>query len=178
MSIKMSVGYVLGIGAGILCGIFVAILIAKMTRKDGSVKCKYDERQEIIRGRGFKYGFYTLLIYFALDIFLEELLERFAEQSVILFIGMCLGLAVYAVYGIWNDGYISLNENPTRVIITFILIAVFNFAVSIMRYLLHGDLCVNGVLTLNGINLVCGLLLLVVVFAMLAKQISRRKEDD
>ena len=53
----MNESMVLGILCGLLIGGIVVVIILKLTKEDGSVKCKYDERQQLVRGIGFKYGF-------------------------------------------------------------------------------------------------------------------------
>lgn len=123
MRAEYGMGYLWGALVGIIAGVVLAAVLLKLTKKDGSMRCRYDERQEVVRGRGFKYGFFTMLIYFAAETLFGSFLELFADRSVISFIGLCLGVAVYAVYGIWKDAYISLNENPKRVIIVFFVIA-------------------------------------------------------
>ena len=56
----------LSYGLGFIFGviIFTAIIMIPMLigiTKDKKLKRKYDERQELIRGRGFKYAFYTMV---------------------------------------------------------------------------------------------------------------------
>ncbi len=62
----LTVGVVIGLIVGIIC----VVLLLAVTKTDENVKYKYDERQELVRGRGFKYGFFILLIYNAIIFFL------------------------------------------------------------------------------------------------------------
>ena len=122
----MNIAYVLGVVCGLLVGGLLLFLILKLTKKDGNVKCKYDERQELARGKGYKIGFFTVISYSAVYMILSETLHQYFEPGVLLFIGICLGVFAYAAYCIWNEAYIALNENPKRMTIAFLLIAVIN----------------------------------------------------
>ena len=41
-------GHVIGVSAGVAIGVLLVIAILKFSKKDGSLKCKYDERQELV----------------------------------------------------------------------------------------------------------------------------------
>lgn len=47
------VGYLIGVMVGLVVGLLAAAMFLKFIKKDHSWKCKYDERQELVRGRGF-----------------------------------------------------------------------------------------------------------------------------
>ena len=53
----MNVEMALGMVTGLVLGLILFIIILKVTKKDGKIKCQYDERQELARGKGFKYGY-------------------------------------------------------------------------------------------------------------------------
>ena len=46
--------YGMGVVCGILVGLLLMVVILKLTKTDGSLKCKYDERQQLVRGKGFQ----------------------------------------------------------------------------------------------------------------------------
>lgn len=165
-----------GLFTVIIGGIFI-VLILRYTKTDRSVKCKYDERQQLIRGVGFKYGFFALIIYNAAASFLISIEEKpHIDYAAIMLMGMLFGLFVYAVYCIWNEGYFSLNENPRRVVVAFIVIAILNFGVGFRSYL-HGILIENGMLTVQCINILCGILLVMLLLVMAAKHICKGREE-
>lgn len=157
----------LGFLTGIIIGCCFVIWFLKVTKRDGSLKCKYDERQQMVRGRGFKYGFFGWMIFNAVcivtDIGWEE---RYMDQSMTLFCGMLIGIAIYASYSIWHDGYFSLNENPKRIMAILIVVTMLNIVCA--AYQIENGLLENGVLTLlNGCNLsvaITSLFLLIVIF--------------
>lgn len=174
----MDTAIAIGIGCGLVFGGILTAIILKLTKNDGSVKCKYDERQTLVRGRGFKYGFFTLMVYDLIYGFLDMALERrYADNFTALFMGVCLGVLVYVSYCIWNEGYFSMNENPRRVLAAFAIIAVINFSVSAYP-LTHDELLTDGMLTYHCTNLVCGLLFVVIFLELLVKWLMGRKEEE
>ena len=55
-----------GVLCGFAVGIVLVIIIAKICNRNRKMKTEYDERQNIVRGNGYKYGFYAMMIYAAL----------------------------------------------------------------------------------------------------------------
>lgn len=179
---KQSIAYLLGFITGIgivfvICFILIIILI-KSTKKDGSIKCKYDERQDLVRGRGFKYAFFTLLIY-NLVIPMCGICEiEFPADSYALFmIGAIIGLLVYVIYAIWNEAYFSLNENPKKVMIAFAFIGLVNLGFGIMR-MVEGKFLTNGKLTFDSINFLLGIVFVLIFITLAAKQIVNKREEE
>lgn len=170
--------YLIGVICGVVCGLLLVAVILKLTKNDGSIKCKYDERQQILRGKGFKYGFFSLIIYNMIYALADSVLEKvYAESSVIIFIGICFGVIVYAGYCIWHEAYFSLNENPKKVIVAFLLIAVINFIVTAFD-IKESKLVKNGVLQFEAINFLCGIFMLIIVFEILIKKVFAKREAE
>lgn len=71
--------FIIGLVLVFAVSALLVLLLLKTTKNDGSIKCKYDERQELVRGRGFKYALFT--------------------------IGAIIGMMVYVIYAIWNEAY-------------------------------------------------------------------------
>lgn len=107
-----SLAYGLGFVFGVI--VFSAIILIPMLiglTKDRKLKRKYDERQEAIRGRGFKGAFYTVIILNTLYSFALVGFEKVPiEPSAMMVLIVIFGVAVYAWYCILNDGYFALNE--------------------------------------------------------------------
>lgn len=168
----------IGIFTGAVIGIICTVLLATLLKTDKSAKCKYDERQELVRGRGFKYGFFTLLICNGLIALLKGAgVDLYAETEVAVGINCFIGIGVYAAYCIWNEGYFGLNNNKKGLMIAFAVIAavnLFNSAVFIVK----GAMIQNGKLTLYSFNLFCGLLFVVIFVTMLLKKICKDREDE
>ena len=52
-----------GFVIGLIVGIILVMVLIKMANKDRRIKTEYDERQEKIRGKAYKYAFYTMIYY-------------------------------------------------------------------------------------------------------------------
>lgn len=167
---------------GGLCGVvvFIVVLIALLvTRKDGSIKCKYDERQELVRGRGYKYAFFTMIICETVFIVLNEDagLERYITSSLEMFIAFSVSVAVYASYCIWHEGYFGLNSNPGRRLAVFILLGVINIVLGIVVWR-NGGCFEDGALTYRFSNSIVGILSLWVSVMVALKWMRDKKEDE
>jgi len=168
----------MGFLVGIIVGCCAVILFFKLSNTDGSIKCKFDERQQAVRGRGFKYGFFGWMIFNACCIVTEiGLEEQYMDTSMTLFCGMLVGVAIYGSYSIWHDGYFSLNENPKRVMIILVAVTILNLACAVYR--IHNGLLENGQLTfLNGCNLFVAVTALCLLAVLYAKRCSDRRHTE
>ena len=177
--LKMKIGILLGVFTGLIIGGLLLVFILKMTKKDHSLKCKFDERQELVRGVGFKYAFFTLLVYNFLSAMLGDLVfeKPIMDNATILMLGAILSIMVYAIYCIWNEGYLSLNENPRRIMVAFTVLGVINIVFG-MHSIFEKELIENGILTFHCINLVVGTILLVIVSVLALKRALNKKEDE
>lgn len=180
--LRKSSSFSMGAKCGILCGILLGLLIIYifliMTKKDDSIRCNYDERQQEVRGKGFRNGFFTMLgynIFIALLQMLEIPIP--AGIEIIMFTGGLLGICVYAVYCIWNDAYFALNERKNTILILFAVIAVINFGVGIMNIII-GTMFQYGKITFRGLNLLCGLVFIVIFLTLLIKKCQDGKDEE
>ncbi len=173
----MNIQYTLGILIGVLCGLILAVILLKATKRDGKIKCRYDERQELARGRAFKYGFFTLLIGDAVYALLDEVglglpLTGGGAAAIIIVIGV----AVMVSYSIWQDAYFSLNENRKRLMVVFGALGLCNLVIGI-RHILDGTIQRDGILDFRIMNLLCGGLFLLVFVELAVKQIVDSRAD-
>lgn len=173
-----TLGILTGIIIGAIIGIILVILILKVTKTDGDIKCKYDERQELVRGKGFKYAFFTLLFYnSAAACLIAAFKEIPIDSSGFLMIGVIIQLLVYVIYAIWNEAYFSLNENPQKVMVALALIGLFNLFIGIYQ-IAEGRFLENGLLTFRSMNFFLGIAMVIVFIVLAVKQICRRREED
>lgn len=172
-------GYLaLGIYAGVVIGLLLIIVILKVSKNDGSMKCKYDERQAHVRGKGYKISFFTLvvynLIYGSMGLVMDKL---FLDSWTAMVIGICLAGAVYVVYCIWYDAYFSLNENRGRLLFIFGIIGISNLILGSIK-IISGEAVTDGVLNFQSSNFICGLLFIIIFIAILAKKIKTKSEME
>lgn len=167
-------GFLVGLLITLGLGGLLIIFLLKITKKDGKLKCQYDERQLQARGNGFKYGFFTMIFYNAiLAIICIAEIELPVENNVLLVLGILLGVFVYAIYCIHKEAYISLNENATRLTVVFGLIGLLNLVIGI-GHICAGTMIENGIVNVSGLNLICGVMILVIAIIM---NVHRKKSE-
>ena len=158
-----------------LIAIVVIVFITTKLRKNQTPK--YDERQEIVRGKAYKYAFFTMLIFGALYMYCSLFIEsEFLLASVALMIDMFIGLVVYAVYSIWNDAFATINGISKSYIIFLVCTVVLNLGNAIGT-IKDGSIIANGTLTLDSISLVCAISLTIVLVTMLVKKLMNREAE-
>ena len=145
---------------GIIVGVLFAVVMTFIWVKRRKGKCEFDERQERSRGRAFKYGFFTALVYF-MGYSIGGIINQgnWMHDPTWVFAGLCLSVGVFAVNAIWNDAYFSLNETPKSYIVLFIALAVTNLTGGI-RGVLDEDSGDNSLNFCLGILLLCILIVL------------------
>ena len=171
--------------AGLLISIcLVVVFLALITKGKKMQSPKYDERQELERGRGFKYAFFFLLTYYLLLIVAFDATDAVTpDYGALIGFGIITGIAIYVIYCIWHEAYFALNQKTVTVMILFGFIGLFNLGIAIGSYV-NGVLIRNGRFGVNILNLFCALLFLAVFVATLLKKVadshgkSASGEDD
>ncbi len=173
-NLAYGLGFVFGI---VLASAIILIPMLIALTKDGKIKRKYDERQEAIRGRGFKMAFYTMITLNMLYGFLQVACKELPiEPSVVVFIIVFMGIGVYAWYCILNDGYFALNERIPQTIVVFTIIGLANLLIGLVN-IMDGTIMNEGVIGFESISIVCGIFMLITVLVILIKQHKDKKED-
>ena len=157
--------------------VLLIIIFGRGFHKDSKMKPKYDERQMLIRGRGYMIAFYTIIIVSCfIPILATEEVKTFLGD-LIYFIPLLIGIPVHITYCIWNNAYLELNLNYKRWIGYMFFVSAFNLMVGIWA-ILDGRFIKDGVLQPNAINLFLSILLIVVIIEILIKNAIDRKEAD
>ncbi len=166
-----------GLIIGLVIGLLLVVIMLAITKTNDKIKCDFDERHEMIRGKGFKYAFFTMVIGNGLFAILHTLeISLFADMLVAMTFSILLGVMVFACYCIWNDGYFALNENKTMLMILFAFIGVFNIVLGATSFA-QGVAFVDGRLTIRSLNLFCGILMLIIFVTILCKHIKDGREE-
>lgn len=172
----MSIEYKVGMFCGVFFGIFLVAILIRLMRKDRSLKGKYDERQEIVRGRAYKIGFYVLLIGIAAEIFLNNFISSYISSIILNFTVLCIGVLSYACYCIWNEAYFALNDNPKRFLIISAFIGIFNIGSGLVA-IAHEEVVLTDPFPTGITNLLCGFLFIVIFITLIAKQVVKKQEE-
>lgn len=174
----MSHALKVGIIIGAIIGLLVAIIVLASSKTDDSVKSQFDERQEAVRGRGFKYGFFTMILCDIIITMLKLLeVSLLQELEVAMVLSIMIGVMVFASYCIWNDGYFALNENRKQLMIFLVIIGVINLLLGVVN-VVEKVAIIDGRLTFRSINLFCGLLFVVIFMVMFLKKIKDGKGEQ
>lgn len=177
---KHSGEYWLGLICGMASGVIFVALAAWIIRKIGGKfggcgmkKKTYDERQLLARGKAYKNAFFTLIIYFIVAGTLYDFLNiRMLMSFGGLWIGICISVGVFAITCILKDAYMNLYENAKGIMMLF-LVGVLNIAISILNKV---SLLEEGVVSLESINLIAGILFLVISAVFFGREIYNKKQ--
>ncbi len=173
----LGIGFKVAVVVGLAIGLLVVAILLAITKKGDETKNQFDERQELVRGRGFKYGFFTIMIVNAVMLFMNVLeIPLFSQLEVAMTASIVVGVSVFASYCIWNDGYFALNENRKSLMIMFGIIGGMNIIISIAN-LTAGVIIQNGALTFRSTNIFCAILFIVIFVVLLIKHIKDGKEE-
>ena len=146
----------IGVTIGIIVGLIIAIFIIRYVNRNKKLTTEYDEMQKQIRGEGYKYAFYSVMIL----------------EAVLIFVG----ITVQACYCIWKGAYIGQNTNLQRYIILMAVVSVLNFSSAFMAWR-AGELFADGKFQAPAVNLLCGLMFAVIGIVGLVKKVTDREEE-
>ena len=166
--------YALGLAFGLAVGIGIVALLFKKKVLDMT----FDERQELARGKAYQYGFFTLIGCVAAYGFLDMVIGNWCDALTGGMICICIALTVFATVCILNDAYLSLKENPRKVMTTFVLITALNLFIGVMN-VLNGTVMEAGRLVYGSVNLIIGITTLVIQIVYLVNYLlAGRKEAE
>lgn len=173
-----NLGVICGVLAGVAVGLILVAIIKKcVTDKGRASMQKYDERQQIVRGRAYRMSFYILMGYvFITGVLQETSINIPVEPLMITVIGIILVCTCLAIYLTRHDAYFTLRENPKKVLIACIGIGFLNILLGIANL---DRIIVDGVLTASASNFVCALAVFVIaVYALLYMKKHKLDEES
>lgn len=183
---SLTTASMMAVVCGLLIGVVLLFLFLAMITKGNRISSpKYDERQELERGRGFRYAFFSMLLFLLLLFILDSALQL--EGTVfrtLTILTTFVGLNVYVIYCLWHEAYFALNQKTTSVMILFCFIGISNLAIAIINYL-DGSMIKDGQFGPSILNLFCAFTFLNVFAVMFIKRCVNAKlektvgaEDD
>lgn len=154
---------------GLIVGIIVSVLVVRSMNKDGKVKTQYDERQQAVRGKAYKYGFFGVIISNVIMMVVSTCVDVSIFGLSLFFLPIFAGIVTQVSYSIFNDGYIGLNTNMKKYIIIMIIVSLINAFYAVMT-LVSGEMIVDGVLSDTFINALCALLFIIIAGELIVKK--------
>ena len=167
-----TVGYGLGLMAGILAGVGIVALLLRLRVLDRT----FDERQERARGQAYKYGFWTLMTCLLLYGFSDMVLGRWCDVITGVMLCAAAALIVFGSVCIVKDAYLSLKEKPRTIMTLLTVVTLLNLAIGAMHWK-SGRVVRDGVLTFGAANLICGLMVLVILVVYAVNYLLVKRED-
>ncbi len=164
-----------GFAIGFLFVILLVIIVS--LNKNKKIGGEYDERQQIVRCKGYKAGFFTMLILNMIIICLtnDDGCLKYITSDAAVLISVFIALIVFAVYCILNDGYFGVFEKPKSTICLLLLISFINILIGIANY---KEWFYDGKLSSGIMNFVCGITLFVISLAGVVKLMLNKREDE
>jgi hypothetical protein len=167
-----------GMVIGLMVGLVIAAILLKFANKDHRFKTQYDERQESIKGRGYKYSFYTLACLEAALAILEIGNISFGiERYLVHFSVLLISFAVLCIHSIWNGTYWGLNNNRKRYT-AIIIVAIFLNLIPVIAAIARGSLAKDGFNSLPLLNVLVLVWMAVIGICALAKKAFDAKENE
>ena len=160
----------------IMYGLLMTLIVFRMCHEG---KPEYDERQKLVNGKAYEYGFYTMLALCVTYIFawFTGVADEFLSPGVAVALITLIVAAVVGIYNVVNDGYIAVNAYEGRVIAALSGILAVNILATIGG-IRTGRLIEDGKLGLSSVNAFCGLLMLALIVAIVIKKACNKREDD
>lgn len=171
----MNTDYALGLAVGILAALIIFGVVWKFNKR--KMKGSFDERQELIRGRGYKYAFFTVMALLAIYL-VADIAGAFevipVTHSLVIFTILLISVVVYALYCIRNDSYFGVGVDYRSYKAIMWVIIVINAVSAFMG--MRDGLFENGKLAFSPISQI--LFVITFVIIMLALQFRNKPEDD
>lgn len=159
--------------------VIISILcIGLIFKKAEKMNHDFDERQYQIRNEAFKHGFFAMLLYSSLYLFIIIILEKsLMEDGVSTLFAASIGITVSAVECIWNDAFFTAKNKP----IPYLILSAANTILNGSRTLdiiKEGTLVQNGLLTDRSIHPMLSALFFIIFVTIVVKLICNRNQEE
>lgn len=172
--------YIMGVVAGVLIVAAAALTVYFLFKKK-SGPAKYDERQQVIRGKAYKYAFLILFSYSMLNgLFQLATGIEWADAMTSSFIGVCISGTVFVITCIKNDAYFAINQNPKTYYILFSGIFLLNLSIGMQNLSRSSTMFIkDGKLNFYVQNFIAAAVMLAMIIAMMfrAHSVKRNGSD-
>ena len=160
-------------------GLFIVGVFGVLTFNSKESKKGYDERQLAVRGRGYTYAYFTVMILSILHIFTKDMISLPVSNELISLIILFISGIVLNIYIVFHDAYyIYKNNNCKKQFITYIIIFLLN-AYYLIRSVSDHTLFKDGILQFReGINLIAAVAIIILALNLVIKLIIDRCKKD
>ena len=145
--------------------------------KLGRQQDRYDERQEINRGKAYKSAFATVCIWELLYFIAKTNgIPIPADDGLMAIAGVLTSICVYAVLCIFTDAYFPINRSSNAIIALWIVIGIMNIAVGIWN-IADGKMITDGRLNVRASGMLGGIIILIVAIACIVRKIVLKDSE-
>ena len=166
--------YMKGFIFALLLALFIGIKLRIRNKKKNPQP--YDERQEAIRGTGFKYAYFTALTVLVTGGIIETMLDiSWCGLFTFAVLAMWISICVFTTYCVIKDAYFTLRSKRNLLIIIFLAAGIFNLYFGIDS-IMRKEIIEGGVLSLHSANLITGACCLYLGVMMIFRSIYERRQ--
>ena len=139
---------------------------------------KYDERQGLLRAKGYKLGYTVTILLEVAALFLVEFgVIPLPCATLAIWTGLLAGIITFAVYCIMKDVFFAMNEKGTYYIALCAVIILADGAAAVSR-IVDGSILENGLPTFASCNsLMLAICFLAVLAALLVRRFAGEREE-
>lgn len=159
--------------------LFIAIMVGLLALNFNKLK-EYDERQLAIRGRGYSYAYFTVMILSILYVSTKNIISVPISSELISVIILLISVIVFITYTIFNDAYGNYKyHNYKKLFILYTVMFLLNL-VYLRSSVVNHALIKNGVLRFReGMDLVLSIFFLILILNLVIKMfVDKCKKDE
>lgn len=99
------------------------------------------------------------------------------EDGVATLIGVFIGIVVFVVECVMNDVFFSVRKKPAAYLLLVSVVTLAN-GIGSLEKIKSGVVIQNGILTMNFLQPVCTITLLIILVAIIIKLLCHKQEED
>lgn len=155
--------------------LIVAIALGTRTARRNR---EYDERQALLRAKGYKLGYTVTILLEVLALFLVEFgVIPLPCATLAIWTGLLAGIITFAVYCIMKDAFFAINEKGTYYMVLCAVIVLADGATAVSRFV-DGSILENGLPTFSSCNaLMMAVCFLAVLIALLLRKYAGEGDE-
>jgi len=158
--------------------VFVAMMVLFTVISKRGKKVEYDERQELIRNRGYKYAFIILAVYIGLyGVFDYVTGIKWCDTYIGCFIGIFISITFIVVFSIFNDSYVPIQTKKRKFYLQVIFMIIIFSSMAIDNLFINKNVFIEGKLTKDSISIFVVTMFLIIFISLIIKDLSDRKQN-
>lgn len=164
----------------ILTAVIIGLILFMVKKGSRTKDAHYDEMQMLIRGAGYRIGFFVTLICLFVFALLTELADPFSTviaPSLCMWTAGFAGIVTFVVYCIMKDAFYAVGQNRKSYIILCACIVAVN-VIGSAGHFRAGTLFSREAGFAGYSNLLCAVSFLIILISLAIREIRGRKEVE